>query len=69
MNQHKGPPLKRRAVFATAGAAGALAGVATLLPGSRPEPVAQVEAKPQPDTGGGYQETAHVLRYYQTTRV
>jgi hypothetical protein len=61
--------LSRRRLFAGAGAAGAVAGVAALVsraPEPQPEPVA---ALPAPEAGGGYQLTEHVKRYYQTTRV
>lgn len=69
MSESKGPQLNRRTVFAGAGAAGALAGVAALLP-SGPATVAQAAApKVAADTTAGYQETQHVLRYYQTARV
>lgn len=64
------PTLTRRRVFAGVGTAGALAAVAAVLPGQTPMP-APVAAlpKPAPDTGGGYQLTEHVRRYYQTAKV
>ena len=65
------PPaaLSRRRLFAGAGAAGAVAAVATALPLVRQvEPVA-VQPRPAPEAGGGYQLTAHVQRYYETTKV
>ena len=62
-------PLSRRRLFAGAGTAGALAAAATLLPLQRETtPVAAVP-KPAPEAGGGYQLTAHVKQYYQTTKV
>ena len=64
------PPatLNRRRVFAGAGVAGAAAVAAAMLP--RGAKVAPETAAPNvADTGGGYQETAHVLHYYRTTRV
>lgn len=69
MSEDKAPRLNRRAVFAGAGAAGALAGVAALVPlGTKVEP--QASAPAEPDAAkGGYQVTQHVLRYYQTARV
>ncbi|MEK8052662.1 formate dehydrogenase [Ideonella sp. DXS22W] len=70
MSDSKQAPLSRRRVFAGAGAAGALAGVAMLA--SRTEPAAPEVAqapRPAPETGGGYQLTEHVKRYYQTTKV
>jgi hypothetical protein len=62
--------LKRRALFAGAGTAGALAAVAALLP-STPDTDTQVEATPKapPERGGGYALTDHVKQYYQTTRI
>jgi hypothetical protein len=61
--------LSRRRLFAGAGTVGALAAVAAVLPGTREaQPVAQM-LEPQPEAKDGYQETAHVLRYYQTARV
>lgn len=63
-------PLSRRRLFAGAGTAGALAAAATVLPLQRETtPVADTPAKPAPEAGGGYQLTAHVQRYYQTTKV
>jgi hypothetical protein len=64
-------PLGRRRLFAGAGAVGALASAAAVLPGLHPtEPVAaDTERKPAPDAGGGYQLTDHVKRYYQTAKV
>lgn len=63
------PKLSRRVVFAGVGTAGALAAVAAMLPKSQPE-TAKVAATPGSDGDkGGYQETAHVLQYYQTARV
>lgn len=62
--------LSRRRLFAGAGTVGALAAVAAVLPSSREAqpPVAEAP-EAQPDAKDGYQETAHVLRYYQTARV
>jgi hypothetical protein len=61
-------PLKRRALFAGAGAVGALAATAAVLPLVQPAPETVALAKPvAPD--GGYQLTEHVERYYQTARV
>jgi cysteine synthase len=63
------PPVSRRTLFAGVGTAGALAAVAAVLP-SAPAPVAVAPVAPVPETGkDGYQETAHVMRYYQTARV
>jgi len=68
MSQAKPLPLSRRHVFAVAGAAGALAGAAAVLPklGSA---VPAAATKVAADKADGYQATPHVLRYYQTARV
>lgn len=59
----------RRRLFAGAGAVGALAAVAAVLPG-KSKPVAAAPAAPVADASKtGYQATAHVMRYYRTTRV
>jgi hypothetical protein len=69
MSQAK-TPLSRRRLFAGAGTAGALAAAATVLPLQREAaPVADATPKPAPEAGGGYQLTAHVKQYYQTTKV
>lgn len=62
--------LKRRALFAGAGTAGALAAVAALLPSTQ-DTHPRVEATPKapPERGGGYALTDHVKQYYQTTRI
>ncbi|MDO9094132.1 MAG: formate dehydrogenase [Rubrivivax sp.] len=61
-------PLSRRTLFAGAGAAGALAAAAAVLPLS--QQATPVVAALAPDAAtGGYQLTEHVLRYYQTARV
>jgi hypothetical protein len=62
------PALNRRTVFAGAGAVGALAAAATVLPRApAPAPVKTAEAKPE--QGGGYQLTEHVKQYYASARV
>ena len=61
-------PLKRRGLLAGAGAAGAAALAATVLPGVAPVPAAAVATKSVAGSSGGYQLTPHVLRYYETTR-
>ncbi len=63
------PKLSRRTVFAGAGTAGALAAVASVLPKAPAEAVASVADKAADLTATGYQETQHVLRYSQTTRI
>ena len=61
--------LSRRTVFAGAGAAGALATVASLLPAREPAAPLAAAVNPPPERGGGYQLTEHVQRYYRSTRV
>jgi hypothetical protein len=62
--------LSRRTVFTGVGAVGAVAAVASLLPGSAPESQAPAqEARPVPTRGGGYTLSEHVKHYYKTTRV
>jgi hypothetical protein len=64
------PLIDRRRVFAGAGAVGALAVAVAVLPRSLAPTVAEVApAKAAPDTDGGYRLTAHVQRYYETTRI
>ena len=63
------PSLARRRVFAAGGTVGALAAAAAALPLVRPDPEAVATAKPADAKDGGYRVTAHVLRYYETTRV
>lgn len=64
-----GTALSRRTLFAGAGAAGALAVVASAVPkGPAADPVTLAKA-PEADANGGYQLTDHVKRYYQTARV
>lgn len=60
--------LSRRTVFAGAGAVGAMATAAALLPRQAATPVAAAP-QPEPDAQSGYQVTQHVLRYYQTAKV
>lgn len=59
----------RRRLFAAAGTAGALAAAATTLP--RVLPPAEPAPSPAADDGKvtGYRLTAHIQRYYQTTKV
>ncbi len=69
MNEQKGSPLNRRAVFAGVGVVGALAGVAAVLPLAPPAAPVGAAPKAHPEAGGGYQVTQHVLQYYRTARV
>jgi len=62
--------LSRRTVFAGAGAVGAIAAVASLLPAHVPQAEAPSPAvRPVPSRGGGYTLSDHVKQYYKTTRV
>ncbi len=62
--------LGRRRLFAAGGTVGALAAAAAVLPLSRTGQAPAAEAvKPAPEKGGGYQLTAHVQQYYDTTRI
>jgi hypothetical protein len=61
-------PLKRRGLLVGAGIAGAAALAAKALPGAAPVAPAVAVAPKVIDTDGGYRESAHVLRYYETTR-
>ena len=61
----------RRSLLVGAGVAGVAAIAVKALPGAAPEALATAAAsaaKVAPDTGGGYQLTAHVRRYYETTQ-
>lgn len=62
--------LSRRTLFAGAGAAGALAAVASLSTSPQVIPnTAAAELKPAPERGGGYSLSEHVKHYYRTTRI
>lgn len=64
------PVLSRRALVGTAGTAGALAAAAALLPAVKPQADAKTAAvRGDASEQGGYQETPHVLHYYQTARI
>ena len=69
MNKPDNAPVSRRRLFAGAGTASALAAVATVLPLQREAGLAAAAPKPAAEAGGGYQLTAHVQRYYQTTKI
>jgi hypothetical protein len=60
--------LSRRAAVTGAATTGALAVVASMLPG---KPVDSAASKPATDVDktAGYQETPHVLHYYRTARI
>ena len=66
-----GAASSRRNLLVGAGVAGVAAIAVKALPGAAPEALATAAAraaKVAPDTGGGYQLTAHVRRYYETTQ-
>ncbi len=63
--------LDRRTVMAGAGAVGALAAAAAVLPAAQ-QAGAEVQGaavKPLADTAAGYRLTEHVKRYYATARI
>ena len=62
------PQPSRRGFFISASVAGAAVASAGWLKTQSETPVAAL-AKPAPEKGGGYTLSAHVQRYYQTTRV
>lgn len=63
-------PVDRRTMLAGAGAIGALATAAVMLPGADKTVTAQpAGTKPAPDTAAGYRLTEHVKRYYATARI
>lgn len=61
--------LSRRSLFAGAGAAGALAATAVVLPESSLPPQTAAASPEGESEEGRYRLSAHVLRYYQTARV
>jgi hypothetical protein len=64
------PAVQRRQLLGAAGTTGALVAAATLLATRHDStPAEAAEVPPAPEKGGGYQVTAHVLRYYQTAKV
>ena len=60
--------LSRRRLFAGAGAVGAVAAAATVLPLAKIAAPALAQSLPAAKDAG-YQLTEHVQRYYQTARV
>jgi hypothetical protein len=69
MSKPPQPTISRRTVFAGAGAVGALAAAAVVLPGAQKAAVPVAAALPEPTATGGYQLTDHVKQYYATARV
>ena len=63
-------PLKRRGLMFGLGAAGAVAVAIKLVPGAQPVSTATPASKlgTGTETEGGYRLSAHVKRYYETTR-
>lgn len=61
--------LRRRSLFAGAGAVGALAVAAAVLPRVQPAPQPQADATPAATDQAGYQLTEHVKQYYATARL
>ena len=61
--------LSRRTLFAGAGTVGAVAAVASVMPGVSAPETAAAEPKPAPERGGGYSLSEHVKHYYRTTRI
>jgi hypothetical protein len=67
---HAKNPVDRRAMLAGAGAVGALAAAASLLPTAKQAPaVGTADDKAPADTTAGYRLTDHVKRYYRTARI
>ncbi|MBL8324518.1 MAG: formate dehydrogenase [Rubrivivax sp.] len=67
MSKPSSPALNRRTVFAGAGAVGALAAAASVLPGQpAATPASTTAAKPA--QGGGYRLSEHVKQYYASAR-
>ncbi len=68
MSKSSLPTLNRRSAVLGAGAAGALATAAAVLPPAAEAPKPQALAS-TPGKDGGYQLTEHVKRYYATARI
>ena len=70
MDQSPTAKHSRRSLFAGAATVGAVAAVTSVLPKVVATQAAPAVAElPKPERGGGYSLSAHVQRYYQTTRV
>lgn len=61
--------LNRRRLFAGAGAIGAAAALAAVLPGAPQAPAVATQGDDPEKRRLGYQLSEHVKRYYQTARV
>lgn len=68
MQSPKLPSPGRRTLFAGAGAAGALAAAAVVLPRAQDAAAPAIQGGPAADAKGGYQLTAHVKQYYAVAR-
>ena len=66
---HSTEQVSRRKLFVGAGAVGAIAATASLLPSAGPTVAPQAPVKAAPAKGGGYHLSEHVKRYYKTTLV
>jgi len=69
MSESQPKPSRRGFMTAAAVAATAAGAVATLPKRAIPDVAASEPTPPAPANGGGYHVSAHVERYYQTTRV
>ncbi|TXC65593.1 formate dehydrogenase [Piscinibacter aquaticus] len=67
MKKPSTPALSRRTVFAGAGAVGALAAAAAVVPAAREATVAAAPAD-KPEQAGGYRLSEHVKQYYASAR-
>lgn len=61
--------LSRRPLLVGAGVVGALAAVTAVVKTPSDAPAETAALEPAPARGGGYRESEHVKRYYQTTRI
>lgn len=61
--------LRRRTLFASAGAVGALAAAAVVLPAAQKAQETAAKADPLAKDQGGYQLTDHVKQYYASARI
>jgi len=68
-NAERATPLKRRGLLLGVGVAGAAGAAAMATKGLAVAPAADVVASSTAADAGGYQLTAHVLRYYETTKI
>ncbi len=69
MTKKSAPALDRRTALAGAGAVGAMAAAAAMLPRTPAATAVAAAPKAAIDPQGGYQVTPHVLQYYQTAKV